>query len=606
VFLTAATVPTPRECLCTLYTSDYESHKERNPERVPGTCEWFLKNENYKNWRQERISSLLWVSANPGCGKSVLASFLVDELSSPESQSTLSATICHFFFKDDNDQQKNAAFALCALLHQLFTKKKSLISHAMLDFENKGHKFTEEFGTLWDIFTNAVTDINCGNVICVIDGLDECEEPTRTSLIRSLIKFYSKDSDRRSTNSFLKFIVTSRPYSSIEREFNKHPTIRLKAEDKTNEINADIVRVIRSKVESIGNDKGLSIAVRTSLKERLIENADQTFLWVSLVLEMIEESARASRKALDDIISEIPSTLDAIYEKILQKSSNHKDARKLLQIVVAAARPLTLREINIAFSLTPSVKSHKELDPELEPSIESTVKGLCGLFIRVINSKVYLVHLTAREFLIKKPNTNATKSEARYNPRSQIEHRWKQSVDPIESNFILANICVHYLLFEDFETDPLEKICRVGVYTTKYGFLDYTANHWAVHFREARIADKSELLETALKLYNTNSNRFLTWFQIYWYKTEFSPKPRFTQDWNNLMIASYFGHEVVVRRLLGETDVNTKGSTYGSALNAAAFGKHHNVVEALLYEGAYVYLYSGEYKDLTKVSEAIF
>jgi len=59
---------------------DYESHKARNPDRVEGTCTWFLKHPKYQNWRQECRSSLLWLSADAGCGKSVLASFLVGEL----------------------------------------------------------------------------------------------------------------------------------------------------------------------------------------------------------------------------------------------------------------------------------------------------------------------------------------------------------------------------------------------------------------------------------------------------------------------------------------------------------------------------------------------
>src|SRR5947207_3768346 len=114
------------KCLQYLYSSDYESHRRRNPDRVQGTCEWFLRHGKYQYWSQEQKSSLLWVSADPGCGKSVLASFLVDELKSPESQRDLSGTVCFFFFKDDNDKQKSAAFALCALLHQLFIVKSFL------------------------------------------------------------------------------------------------------------------------------------------------------------------------------------------------------------------------------------------------------------------------------------------------------------------------------------------------------------------------------------------------------------------------------------------------------------------------------------------------
>jgi hypothetical protein len=340
------------ECLRCLYTSDYESHKKRNPRRVAGTLEWFLEHEKYQHWQQEQKSSLLWVSADPGCGKSVLASFLVNELRS-KSQS---GTVCYFFFKDGDENQNSATLALCALLHQLFSAKNSLIKHAMTQFKDKKHKFTEEFQALWDVFVSAAADPNCGKVICIVDGLDECEEFTRKRLIESLVELYSGPG-KEITNALLKFIVTSRPYPSIERQFSELEIMRLKAEDETNHIGDDIARVVRTRVDRIRRLKSLTPEVQDSLKKRLIDNADRTFLWVSLVLTMIEDSAKASRKVLEEMISTIPSELDAVYDKILQQSSDHEYARKLLHIVVAAIRPLTLEEINVALAMKPTVTS---------------------------------------------------------------------------------------------------------------------------------------------------------------------------------------------------------------------------------------------------------
>jgi hypothetical protein len=50
--------------------------------------------------------------------------------------------------------------------------------------------------------------------------------------------------------------------------------------------------------------------------------------------------------------------------------------------------------MNVAFAMKVEDRSHKDLD--LEPSIDSTVKDLCGLFVKVVDSKIYLVHQTAR------------------------------------------------------------------------------------------------------------------------------------------------------------------------------------------------------------------
>jgi hypothetical protein len=577
------------QCLHCLYTSDYESHKRRNPLRVEGTLEWFQEHGNYQHWLEEPKSSLLWVSADPGCGKSVLASYLVDKLRS-KSQSELPATVCHFFFKDDNEKQNSATFALCALLHQLFTANYSLIKHAMTQFKNKGQKFAEEFQALWSIFMSAAADPECGNVICIVDGLDECEKLTQDQLIKSLVGFYS-GLERQDTSVFLKFIVTSRPYTSIEKQFREPVMIRLKAEDKTNEINDDISLVIRTRVGEIASQKNLSPVVQANLEKRLIENAGRTFLWVSLILAMIEGSARVSRKALEDTIATIPSALDEVYDKILERSSDYEYARRLLHIVVAAIRPLSLKEVNVALSIKPSDRSYDDLDRE--PSIESTIKDLCGLFVRVVDSKVYLVHQTAMEFLVY--NSNA----------ASVGGVWKHSLDPVKSNLILANICVWYLLFTVFEAHPLilssNQSMEVDHYTTDHALLDYAAKHWVAHIQETGMEDKPELLNSALEVLDDGSKRLLTWFQVCWIAAH--PNSGCPQNVTSLTVASYFGHGAAVRRLLEKgADINARGGPYGSALNAAAYGKHQSVVKMLLNAGAIVYLFEGEYKNLLQVS----
>lgn len=59
--------------------SGYEDYKDFNPARVEGTCEWFLTDDRFRKWRNSNTSSILWISAGPGCGKSVLSRALVDE-----------------------------------------------------------------------------------------------------------------------------------------------------------------------------------------------------------------------------------------------------------------------------------------------------------------------------------------------------------------------------------------------------------------------------------------------------------------------------------------------------------------------------------------------
>ena len=524
-----------------------------------------------------------------------MASFLVNELKSSKSQKDLSGTVCFFFFKDDNDEQRNATFALCALLHQLFTAKNFLVRHAMMEFQNKGQKFTEELGTLWKIFMTVATDPGCGNVICVIDGLDECEERTRVQLIKSWVDFYSKPNANR---PFLKFIITSRPYLSIEAEFDDFQTIRLRAEDETNATSEDIELVVKARIRIIGKKRHLPDTVQSALVERLISNADRTFLWVSLILDDLEKSPRLCKEALDGQVSRIPVTLEAVYEKILGQSSDREYATKLLHIVAAAVRPLSLKEMNVAFAIKPSDQSNEDLD--LEPSIRDTLKDLCGLFVKVIDSKIYLVHQTAKEFLTK-PSVKL--------PNNVNPGLWKHSLDPVESNLILAERCVWYLLFSVFENNPLVIVNswfgkgskgtpvdeQVDRYTRGHDFLDYAAKHWAAHFQNAKIQEKAALLKSTLEVCDTRSKRFMTWFQVYWIDIKpYSPCP---QNFTDLMVGSFFGHEAVVRLLLEKgANVDSKDSKYGrTPLLWAAKNGHEAVVKLLLEKGANVDSKDSEY-----------
>jgi hypothetical protein len=85
------------ELLGNLYTSPCRDRKDRKPERVDGTCEWFSNHPKFRSWQESKMSNLLWVSADAGCGKSILAKYLVDAL----FPSTKLRTTCYFFIKDD-------------------------------------------------------------------------------------------------------------------------------------------------------------------------------------------------------------------------------------------------------------------------------------------------------------------------------------------------------------------------------------------------------------------------------------------------------------------------------------------------------------------------
>jgi len=290
-------------CHAAFRVSDYVSDKDRNPRRVPGTCGWFKDHENYQKWRCNDEKDLLWVSADPGCRKSVLSRFLVEDLLPVEG-----TNIYYFFFKDEGKEQKSAASAVCALLHQLYTDKPALIKHALPVFNKEGEKIQTLFSELWAILRASVTDPTAGNTICVLDALDECEESGRILLIDSLKQFH-RNSGWNGTNGFVKFLVTSRPYQSIERKFrvleNALPQIRLAGEDETESIKEEIDLVIKDRVGGLRDDLELDSRVAGNLESKLLSMDHRTYLWLKLVLFELENnfSASGSKKLLALLMS---------------------------------------------------------------------------------------------------------------------------------------------------------------------------------------------------------------------------------------------------------------------------------------------------------------
>jgi ankyrin repeat protein len=596
--------------------SDYEDIKNsHSSRRVENTCLWFLRDGTYKTWLNQGARSVLLFSAGPGSGKSVLAAFLVDELTK-HHRPNADYTVCYFFFQESNYKLKTVKSALCALLLQLFVEEPSLLAHAVKEYRIKGQKFAEDINALRKIFSLVVQDHPRSEVICIIDGLDECEETGRDSLIDYLVggteSGLIQNIDTPCQTKF-KLFVTSRSYGWIERRFPNSSIIR----PDTAAVNKEIALVVECEVRELGSRMNLSAELQDTLKERLVANADHTFLWVSLTLDQFKtkKSFMGSERQCWTILDHLPADLDAAYERILKRSIDRKLARKILHIVVAAARPLELAEIGIALAIDREFKSNEDLQSSRLPSIESSIQDICGGFVKIVgtqpNQKIDLVHHTAKEFLIIRPYDPMPLGKGLlpltiwaiysvclptiYSLLTKLLRLWKHSIDPVESNRVLAEICVTYLLFEEFASRPLvidRQVKAVDVrgtidrYVQEYGFLDYAATHWAEHFRDAQNGVETALVESALELCDTETKNFQTWFQVYWAVVDsLWPCP---ENLTVLMAGSFCGHKALVRRILKNdgTDVNAKDESGKTALIWAVENGHKDVVKVLLKNGA--------------------
>ncbi|KAF2190046.1 ankyrin, partial [Zopfia rhizophila CBS 207.26] len=559
-----------------LNASPYRDRKDRNPDRVPGTCDWFVSHGLFRDWQESKSSRMLWVSADPGCGKSVLAKYLVDSV----LQTTESRTVCYFFFKDDFEDQRNVVSALCCILRQLFMQKRILLSDAILDqFDTEGETFTSSFGELWQTLTNAAEDENAGEIICLLDAIDECEDQGRSQLTQKLCQLYGTKK-----NFNLKFLLTSRPYGGIRRGFQPLkipglPVIHLSGESdvEMEKISREIDVFIRARVQDIGARLKLTHNEQELLLRELMRVPNRTYLWVHLTLDLIESDIDIEKSGIVKATSQLPKTVDEAYDRILSKSRNSEKAKRILHIVVAAARPLTLKEMALALVLQESHRSYDDLNLRSEDRFREDVRDTCGLFVTIINLRIYLLHQTAKEFLVQNNRVNSPKGMRR-------DFKWRHSLQPRESHRILTEICIWHLLFVEFETHPLDGNGSLSQYIEDHIFFDYSAKHWAAHLRELQIGIQDAMTQSILRICDISSRRCLTWFRIYWTSTNTD----FPLGFTTLMIASYFGLRTAVKRLLkmDGINLNSRDHTYQRSALSWAAGNDFNVVVKQLIKGA--------------------
>ena len=410
-----------------------------------------------------------------------------------------------------------------------------------------------------------------------LDALDECQESDRRVLFRRLKDQLQK---RTEGSGKIKYLLTSRPYDHVTFEFQElvefFPYIRIPGEEESERISQEINCVIEYRVQRVAKEQKLNDTIKNYLRQRLLRIPHRTYLWVSLVFDDLGQGFKKTERGIDAVIKALPETVDQAYEKILSRSKDEHKVRQTLSIILAAARPLTLREMNVAVNIESSPRSmcEEDLDLEEEEYFKDNLRSWCGLFVSIYDGKVYFLHQTAREFLIP-----------RLSPPASTSLHWRGSIGLEQAHSLLAEICTIYLEFRDFEDEvpsgPINK-----EYLTEHVFLQYSASNWVAHLRLACIEDREDLIPALQKLCDPDTKRYGLWIQIYFraiYRRNSNDPRKFTA----LMAASYFGFVKVIKLLLDRgVDINTQNNGGGTALHIAAREGHQAVVKILLEKGA--------------------
>lgn len=381
-----------QECVQHLRLTDPRHDKKRIEDTKGGLLEdsyrWILKNSDFQQWRDNKHSRLLWIKGDPGKGKTMLLCGIINEL----NKSMNKTAVLSYFFCQAMDSRINSATAvLRGLLFLLVNQQPSLVSHVRKKHDQAGKALFEDANAwvaLSEIFADILQDPSLNNTYLFVDALDEC-----VADLGKLLAFIQKSS----LSPHVKWMLTSRNYASIEQRLLLDDSgIRLSLELKENatQVSRAVDAYINhrlSELKQIQYDQLLQLSVR----EKMQEKANGTFLWVSLIMKELKD---AMAWEVLQVLKDMPTELTDLYWRMMEhikqlKRRNPELCQQTLSTVVNTYRPLHLQELYILANL-----------PNQGPNAEETtaiIVNMCASFLTIQEDHVYVIHQSARDFLLE-------------------------------------------------------------------------------------------------------------------------------------------------------------------------------------------------------------
>ena len=357
---------------------DYTSLLHRCKE---GTCRAVLSNSVFQRWEYAPPpSSMLWLYARPGSGKSVQASFLIQYL-------LAKGMPCQYFFFQHRDTVKQTAGDLLRSLAYQITLDLPAYKTTLAALSESNLKLEMmDARAIWDkLFVSALFTLEFETPLYwIIDALDDADSAqTIVELFPSLVPSHTP----------IRVLVTTRHSPLVRTAMQRaEATISVSSICLDNNIHD-----IRYYVDSERHYMPGNPRLRQWIVDQLVDRAEGSFLWVYLALREISECHE--ERHIVQVLHDIPSEMERMYQHMektiegLKKPFDKALARMILAWTTYSRRSLHTDELLQA------------LKPEHENILDlrRTINQLCGHFVEIdSNDYVTLVHHTAREYLINK------------------------------------------------------------------------------------------------------------------------------------------------------------------------------------------------------------
>lgn len=258
---------------------------------------------------------------------------------------------------------------------------------------------------------------------------------------------------------------------------------------------------------------------------------------------------------------------DAAYDEAMTRiKSQVEDARELAEEVISwitlAIRPLTTSELLHALAIE---VGEPELDDANISDVEDIVSACAGLVVIDEESNIIrLVHYTTQEYF--------DRTQKQWFPDAQAS---------------IANSCLTYLSFDEFEAGPSPNDDEFEARMGKHCLYDYAARHWGFHACFASPDTEKRILTFFKSKPKLAAATQAMTIQPVKFKSARKHSYAFSQrtprEMTGVHVGAYFGLVGIVRALLDEgCAADSRCSNGQTPLSFAAERGHEEVVRILL------------------------
>ncbi|KAJ2893164.1 hypothetical protein MKZ38_008980 [Zalerion maritima] len=307
-----------KDCLLDLLVTDPRDDKNRikqtKGELFPEASNWILRHSDFCRWHHGNHGSFLWVKGDPGEGKTMLFTIIIEELEQQLKQlrGSTKPNLSYVFCQATNSNLKNPTAVLKGLIYLLCVHNPPLVSCLRKRYNTSGAKLFKGdniFFALSQVFEDMLRDDSLMGKYILVDVLNECK------YLDQLLPLITNNTTALSR---VKRIISSRNWATIEQQLGRDDLgtkLSLELTQNAEQVRQAVNAYIDFKVKdlpSLQND----IEERNRVRDSMRQKANGTFLWVALVIEQLK---KADPWDLLKVVDGMPANLTEIYNRILNQ-----------------------------------------------------------------------------------------------------------------------------------------------------------------------------------------------------------------------------------------------------------------------------------------------